>query len=264
MVGCANDHKKPAPLFGSSKSSANHPAVPLLNYSVVKAYPHDTTVFTQGLLVHEGHLYESTGSPEYLPHSRSMIGVVNLETGTLEVKAELDRQTYFGEGIAVLHGKMYQLTYLTNAGFVYDLPSFKKTGQFTFPSKEGWGMTTDGTHLIMSDGTNRLTYLNPTTFKAEKYLAVTEGTNALENLNELEYINGYLYANVYTTNTIVKIDPATGKVVAKLDLSSLKKDAKAKQPRALELNGIAYDDATDKIYVTGKLWPHLYEIKFPH
>jgi glutamine cyclotransferase len=260
IAGCGNAKTDAGARNNSQNSINTTPA--LINYGVVKAYPHDTTAFTEGFLVHEGKLYESTGSPADLTQTKSLIGVVDLATGKIDVKVELDRDKYFGEGIVILHNKLYQLTYLSKIGFVYDANTFEKLGEFTFPSKEGWGMTTDGTHLVMSDGTSRLTYLNPTTFQVEKTLAVTHNDGAVENLNELEYIKGFLYANLYTSNAIVKIDPGSGKVVGKLDLTSLDQNAKAKKPNSLELNGIAYDESTNKVFVTGKLWPNIYEIKF--
>ncbi|MBC3539289.1 glutaminyl-peptide cyclotransferase [Rufibacter sediminis] len=260
LAGCGNDPKSTTAHDTNQMKSATAPSD--INYGVVKAYPHDTTAFTEGFLVHQGKLYESTGSPADLAQTKSVIGVVDLTTGKLDVKVELDRNKYFGEGIVILNDKLYQLTYVSKIGFVYDANTFEKLGEFTFPSKEGWGMTTDGTHLIMSDGTSRLTYLNPTTFQAEKVLDVTDHNGRVENLNELEHIKGFLYANLYTSNLIVKIDPSSGKVVGKLDLTSLDRDAKSKKPDALELNGIAYDPETGKVFVTGKLWPNIYEIKF--
>ncbi|WP_210486129.1 glutaminyl-peptide cyclotransferase [Rufibacter aurantiacus] len=262
VTGCGNAKTETGAQKNAQSSNASEPV--LINYGVVKAYPHDTTAFTEGFLVHEGKLYESTGSPADLTQTKSLIGVVDLATGQLDVKVELDRNRYFGEGIAILKDRLYQLTYVSKVGFVYDVNTFKRTNEFTYPSKEGWGMTTDGTHLIMSDGTSKLTYLNPTTFKEEKTITVQDPNGPVENINELEYIKGFLYANVYTTNTILKIDPSSGKVVGKLDLTSLEQDAKSKKPNALELNGIAYDSTAGKVYVTGKLWPNIYEIKFSY
>jgi glutamine cyclotransferase len=240
------------------------PAIPVINYAVGTAYPHDTNSFTEGLLIHDGKVYESTGSPDDLPDTRSLLGVLNLATGKIDIKAELDREKYFGEGIAFLHGKLYQLTYKSQTGFIYDAQTFKRVGQFSFPSAEGWGMTTDGHSLIMSDGTHVITYLDPVSFKVMRQLPVTENNNPVMKVNELEYIKGFIYANVYTTDRIIKIDPGTGHVVGKLDLGSLVAEAKARNPDALELNGIAYDSVADKVYITGKMWPYLYEIKFTH
>lgn len=247
---------------GSEVSASPTKTTPIINYFVTNVYPHDTTAFTEGLLVHEGQLYESTGSPSDMPQTKSLFGPVNLKTGTIDPKAVLDRNTYFGEGIAFLGGKVYQLTYQTKKGFVYDTKTFKKTGEFTFPSKEGWGLTTDGTSLIMSDGTSQLTYLNPQTFQFLKTLQVEDETGPVKNLNELEFINGSLYANVYTTPLVVRIDTASGKVTGKLNLTSIASEAKLKYPGSMEMNGIVYDPASGKVYVTGKMWPNVYQISF--
>jgi glutamine cyclotransferase len=186
-----------------------------------------------------------------------------MKTGVINKKAELDRKEYFGEGIVFLGGKLFQLTYQTRKGFVYDAKTFQKTGEFTFPSKEGWGLTTDGSSLIMSDGTSQLTYLNPTSFQIRKTLQVTDENGAVSGLNELELINGSLFANVYTKPFIVRIDTVTGNVTGKLDLSSIVNEAKVKYPASLEMNGIAFDSMSHKVFVTGKMWPNIYEISFP-
>lgn len=246
--------------------AAAPPSVPatLLPFKVTTTHPHDTTLFTEGLFVHEGKMYESTGSPENIPFTKSLVGILNLKTGKLDEKIELDRNIYFGEGIVLLNNKLYQLTYQNQKGFIYDAATFKKTGEFSFANKEGWGFTTDGTKLIMSDGTPVLTYLHPDDLKVTGTLTVRENGNPVNNLNELEYIKGFIYANIWMTNYIVKIDPATGNVVGKLNMNDLNSDAKAKYRNAQEMNGIAYDAATDKIYVTGKMWPNLYQVEFDH
>lgn len=261
LLAACNDN----PSSGKTEPPVAIPdAIPVINYAVARTWLHDTNSFTEGLLVHDGKLYESTGSPDDLPDTRSLLGVLDMNTGKIAVKIELDRDKYFGEGIVFLHDKLYQLTYKTKVGFIYDAKTFKKTGQFTFPSEQGWGMTTDGASLIMSDGTNNLTYLDPATFNVVKKVAVTENNMPVMQVNELEYIKGSIYANVYTTDNVIRIDPATGKVTGKLDLSSLSREAKARNPAALELNGIAYDSVADKIYITGKMWPNVYEIQFNH
>lgn len=232
-----------------------------ISYSFVNSYPHDTTAFTEGLVIHEGKLYESTGSPEDLPSTRSIIGVVDKQTGAIDVKVELDSRRYFGEGIVFLNDKLYQLTYLNKLGFVYDARTFKKIGEFRYANKEGWGLTTDGTHLIMSDGTNEITYLDPNTFNVVKKLYVTSTYGPVKYLNELEYIKGFIYANAFTTNTIVKIDPNTGKIVGKLDLTRLADQAHAKYHGSMEMNGIAYDASDNTVYFTGKMWPYIFQIQ---
>ncbi|HLZ87094.1 MAG TPA: glutaminyl-peptide cyclotransferase [Puia sp.] len=262
LVACNNPSKDDTPATNPDKPADNTP--PTLDYTVIKAYPHDTSAYTEGFLFHDGKLYESTGTEPDMPADRrSLFGTVDLATGKITPKVELDRNKYFGEGIVFLNGKVYQLTYTTKIGFVYDATTYKKIGEFTFPSKEGWGMTTDGTYLIMSDGTSNLSYLDPNTFRLVKVLGVTDNNGPVSNINELELIKGYLYANQWQTNYILKIDPASGKVVARLNMDSLVSQVRNQYPGAEVLNGIAYDSTTGKVYVTGKLWPGIYEIKFP-
>lgn len=237
---------------------------PIINYALVNTYPHDTTSFTEGLLIHNGQLYESTGSPEDMPQTRSLFGALDLTTGNIKKKVELDRKKYFGEGITFLNAKIYQLTYKTKTGFIYDAKTFGKLGEFSFPGKEGWGMTTDGTFLILTDGTNILYYLDAFDFKTVKTVQVVDEKGPVGKLNEAEYINNFIYANVYETNSIIKIDPASGKVVGMLDLSSLANEARGRYPGSMEMNGIAYDSISRKVYITGKMWPTLYEIQFAY
>lgn len=236
---------------------------PMIDYSVMKLLPHDTTAFTEGLLFHDGQLYESTGTDSDMPESRkSLFGPVDTGTGKIHPKVEIDRKKYFGEGIAFIDGKVYQLTYKTKVGFVYDATTFKKLGEFTFPSKEGWGMTTNGKDLIMSDGSSNITWLDPDNFKTVKTLTVTDNNGPVSNVNELELIHGFLYANQWQTDYIMKIDTSSGKVVGRLDLNSIASEVRNKFPGAEVLNGIAYNPASGLVYVTGKLWPNIYEIKF--
>lgn len=258
LSNCSNQdtHEKDKNSKGEKSTS-----VPFLSFALIKSYPHDINSFTEGFLFNEGKLYESTGATEGLPQTRSLFGVVDLQSGKIDVKAELDREKYFGEGITFLNGKVYQLTYKTKIGFIYDAKSFKRLGEFTFPSEEGWGMTTDGKHLIMSDGTFELTYLDPVSLKLVKKVSVTENGCVKEMINELEYIKGYIYANIWTTNTIVKIDPANGNIIGKFDMTSLAQEAKSLNPRSMEMNGIAYDSISDGVFVTGKMWPKIYELK---
>ena len=261
FVSC-NNAARDTPATESEKVADNTP--PAINYSVVQVLPHDTSSFTEGLLVHDGQLYESTGTEPGMPESRkSLFGVVDPKTGKINAKAELDRNKYFGEGIVFLKDRVYQLTWTTKVGFIYDAKSFKKTGEFNIPVKEGWGMTTDGTNLIMSDGSSNISYVDPATFRLARIVGVTDNNGPVSNINELELINGFLYANQWQTNYILKIDPSSGKVVGRLDLTSLVNEAKNKYATSDTLNGIAYDPSTGKIYVTGKLWPNIYEIKFP-
>lgn len=237
--------------------------VPVINYAVTKTYPHDTTSFTEGFLVHDGKLYESTGSPDDMPQTKSIFGPVDMATGIIIKKVEIDRK-HFGEGICFLNGKVYQLTYKHKKGFIYDAKKFNKLGEFNLPVAKGWGMTTDDIHLIISDGTNNITYINPAGFIVTKTIAVTYENKTVAKINELEYINGYIYANVYGTSTIIKIDPLNGKVIARLELSSLVTEAASRYKSSMEMNGIAYDSAKQKVYITGKMWPVIYEIAFKY
>jgi len=258
FASCTNSNKPDAT---GEKPVDNSP--PAINYSVVRTLPHDTTSFTEGFLFHNGELYESTGTEPNMPESRrSMFGVVDPKTGKIDKKAELDRSKYFGEGITFLKDKVYQLTWQTRVGFIYDAKSFKPLGQFPIPAKEGWGMTTDGTNLIISDGTSNISYVDPATFRLVKVVGVTDNNGPVSNINELEMINGFIYANQWQTNYILKIDTASGKVVGRLDLDGLSSAEQNKYAASDTMNGIAYDSTTGKVYITGKLWPDIYEIKF--
>jgi glutaminyl-peptide cyclotransferase len=237
--------------------------VPRIGYVCIKTYPHDTTSFTEGFLFDNGSLFESSGSFKNLAQTKSMFGIVDLKTGKIDIKAEVDKAKYCGEGIAFLNGKVYQLTYTNKVGFVYDALSFKKIKEFKIPCKEGWGLTTDGTSLIMSDGTNILTFLDPETFQVIKQIPVTAKkcrSNRL-NLNELEYIKGSVFANIWPTSTIVKIDLTDGQIIGKMRLDSLSDDAFKIQKHIDVMNGIAYDSISDRIFITGKFWPKIYEIR---
>lgn len=237
-------------------------ATPVIVYRVNGIIPHNTSFFTEGLLFYNGKLLESTGSPEELKLTESVIATVDLATGKTEEKVKLDRSKFFGEGITVLNNKIYQVTYKNRLGFIYNAKTFKKEGEFTYANAEGWGMTTDGTHAIMSDGTDKLTFFMPPAMKPVKTLSVTESGVPVKSLNELEWIKGFIYANVWQTNYIVKINPNNGNVVAKMDLTALKYEADNTFRYSETLNGIAYDSVSNKIYVTGKLWPSIYRIEF--
>ncbi len=257
--GCHDRGEQP-----DQQSEPAAPITPVINYAVIKYHNHDTSLYTEGLVFHESRLFESTGSPETDPSLRSMIGITDITTGKFEMKVELDRSKYFGEGIVFFGNKLYQLTYRNKLGFIYDAKTFRQTGSFPYENKEGWSLTTNGTHLIMSDGTSTLTFIDPASQKPVRKLSVTLNGNPQDSLNELEWIRGYIYANVWISPWVVKIDPANGKVVGRIDMSSLVADAKNKNPRADVLNGIAYDSTTDKIYVTGKQWQNIYQIGFAH
>jgi glutamine cyclotransferase len=225
--------------------------VPTVRPRVVATYPHDPTAYTQGLVVHGGELFESTGT-----YGGSTLRAVDPATGRVRTRAFLDRR-YFGEGATVLGDKIYMVTWREAAGFVYSL-EFLVVGHFTYDG-EGWGLTNDGTNLILSDGTSTIRYLDPATFKVVRTLHVREAGADVANLNELEMVRGELWANVWQTDRIVRIAPETGDVVGALDLRALDGGWSKNDPDAV-LNGIAYDATRDRIYVTGKRWPKLFEI----
>ena len=226
-----------------------------MSYSIIATYPHDTSSYTQGLLIYNGVMYEGTGL-----EGKSKLMKVDLKTGKALQEISLDAK-YFGEGITILNDTVYQLTWQNKVVFVYRLKDFKKIKEFTI-NTVGWGLTTDGKQLIASDGSSTIYYYDPATFKLLKTQDITEGGSLSYNLNELEYIEGFIYANQYQAPYIFKIDPATGQIVAKADLNKMWDRIKAIDPKADVPNGIAYDTATKKIYITGKLWPELYEVQF--
>ena len=228
-----------------------------LTYTVVNTLPHDTEAFTEGLVVYDNKVLESTGQ-----NGHSWIAEVNPGSGEHDKKVILDGQ-YFGEGITVLNNKIYQLTYKHQIGFIYDARTYKQIGEFPYKTStsEGWAITHDNANLIMNDGSEHLYYLDTAKLNIVKTISVTDNGTRLKKLNELEYVNGYIYANVWETNMIVKIDPATGKVVGRLDLTALNNEIRALNPQADVLNGIAYDKNSKCFLVTGKLWPKAYLIK---
>ncbi len=227
----------------------------LIGYEPVRTFPHDPLAFTEGLLVHQGKLFESTGH-----FGTSWIAEVELSTGKQNKKIELDSK-YFGEGICIVNNKLYQLTYQTNVGFVYDLKTYKKLSEFNY-TYEGWGMTTDGKNILVSDGTSKIHFLDTVTLKETKIISVTYQNNPLKEINELEWIDSFIYANQWQTNYILKIDPSTGKVVGRMDFNSLAQKVKNSYPEADVLNGIAYEAKTKTLLITGKLWPVMYAIRF--
>jgi glutamine cyclotransferase len=236
------------------------PAPPTIPFTIVNEYPHDTSSYTEGLTFYNGQLYEGTGASPTVSNNGTWIGPIDMVTGKIEKKVDLG-DDWFGEGITFLNDKVYQLTYQTHKGFVYDAKTFKKLKEFTY-NTEGWGLTNDGKNLIMSDGTSSLHFLDPETLRVLNVIGVSDNNGPLPNINELEVINGFIYANQWQTPYIVKIDPASGKVVGRMDFSTLVEQVENQYPDAEEFNGIAYDSTTNKVYVTGKKWPKLYEVKF--
>ena len=224
-------------------------------YQIVNTFPHSKTHYTQGLEFYNGFIYEGTGE-----NGSSGIFKTDLKTGNT-IQSQMLDEKYFGEGITILNDKIYQLTYRAQKGFVYQLSDFAVIDSFQFKSKEGWGLANDGTNLIMSDGTHVLTWLNPNDFTIVKTLQVANNKEVINYLNELEFINGIIYANVYTTDLIVQIDPNTGKILSEINMAGIIDIYKNTQDKIDYLNGIAYDKKTDLLFVTGKLWPKLFEIK---
>ncbi len=224
-------------------------------YELVQTLPHNETFFTEGLEIHNGFIYESTGE-----NGKSGLFKTNLKTGKVLQSIKLGNR-YFGEGITIFNNRIYQLTYKTKVGFIYNLENMALVDSFHFASEEGWGMTHDEQHLIMSDGTSSLTYLDPLTCKAIKTLSVYDDKDPVVYLNELEYSEGFIYANIWTTNIIVKIDPKTGKVLSKMDVDGILSMISNPNKQVDVLNGIAIDPVTKKMYITGKLYSKLFEIK---
>jgi glutaminyl-peptide cyclotransferase len=227
--------------------------IPSFTYALVKARPHDRGAFTEGLVFWKGMLIESTGL-----YGHSTLRKVDLETGRVTQEVDLPANL-FGEGIAVLGGKIYQLTWQSQRGFVYDVDTLKQVGGFSFTG-EGWGLTTDGRALIMTDGTHRIRFIDPTTFEVTRTIDVLAHGRPVENLNELEFVRGELYANVWQTKFILRIDPATGRILGSVDFVGLLPEADYARDTDV-MNGIAYDADGDRLFVTGKNWPKLFEVK---
>ncbi|MEO5761146.1 MAG: glutaminyl-peptide cyclotransferase [Vicinamibacteria bacterium] len=226
---------------------------PRFSFKVVKAFPHDPTAFTQGLVFAEGVFYESTGLS-----GQSTLRKVTPETGAVLQKISIDPK-YFAEGLALVGNELLQITWKEHEGFVYDKNTFKRLRSFSYPT-EGWGIAYDGKNLAMSDGSSKIFFLDPKTQKALRNVQVMDGSSPIERLNELEFVKGELWANVWQTDHIVKINPANGKVTGWIDLGGLLRP-EARGPEGDVLNGIAWDKAGDRIFVTGKKWPYLFQIE---
>ncbi len=222
-------------------------------YEIINVYPHDPNAFTQGLHYEDGYFYEGTGL-----WGQSNIRQVDAETGDVLQQVDLPEQ-YFGEGIVVWQDKIIQITWRSQVAFVYDKENFGQIGEFNYQT-EGWGITHDGEHLIMSDGSHIITFRDPDSFEAIGQIETLDRGMPIDKLNELEYINGEIWANVWLTDQIVRISPETGEVVGWIDLAGIYPDDDPANPDDV-LNGIAYDQETDRLFVTGKLWNALYEIR---
>jgi glutamine cyclotransferase len=241
-----------APSIPTSGIPQSTGRIPVLTVKLVRTYPHDPHAFTQGLEYYGGYLYESTGIA-----GQSTLRKVALDTGQVIQKVSLPSD-YFGEGLTIFRGKIYQLTWLSKKGFVYNLRTFRQVTEFPYDT-EGWGLTHDDRSLIMSDGTNKIRYIDPVSFAVTRTIELYAEGQDVANLNELEYVKGEILANIWHSTRIARVDPNSGQIVAWIDLSSIA----AKEPHREEevLNGIAYDKAADRLFVTGKKWSKLYEIK---
>jgi glutamine cyclotransferase len=228
-------------------------STPVFGFQVLQSWPHDPHAFTQGLVYRAGTLYESTGQ-----YGESSLREVALETGQVLRQHELAEE-YFGEGLALFGGKLYQLTWRSRVGFIYGAATFQPVGQFSYTG-EGWGLTEDGTSLILSDGTSTLRFLDPATFTVQRTVTVTDEGREVPRLNELEYVKGEIYANVWMKDLIARIDPATGHVTGWINLTGLLPPEERTGNEDV-LNGIAYDAANDRLLVTGKRWPKLFQIR---
>jgi glutamine cyclotransferase len=250
-TGCNNK-----PESENNNSTTETPKTPAIAYSVANTYPHDTSFFTEGLEFYKGSLLESTGL-----EGKSKLVQYNLATGKVEKQIVLDPKE-FGEGISVLRDTLYQLTYRSGVVHLYNAKDLKKIKDLPYNNAEGWGLTHDSSYLIGTNSGNSLYYYQPGTFKLVKSVGVTENSEPAIQINELEYINGFIYANQWQYPYILKIDPVKGEVVAKMDLTPIIQQEKAQNPNAEVLNGIAYNPETKKFYVTGKNWSKIYELQF--
>lgn len=232
---------------------------PLIAYTIVAEHPHDTSAYTQGLQWFNGKLYEGTGDYE-----NSSMRITDLKTGKVEKIHKMGTDSIFGEGINIFKGKIYQLTWESHEVYVYEFPNIDKPIKTLKWPYQGWGITNNGTDLIISDGTSNLYFVNPDDFRVKSVIQVKEDAGPVAYLNELEYVDGFVYANVYQSDFIVKIDPSSGNVVGKIDLPKLEEQFFRDQivpGRTDVLNGIAYDSISKRLFITGKRWPKLFELK---
>jgi glutaminyl-peptide cyclotransferase len=256
LVACNNNTEDDPEV----EPKASVPAPQNLPFNVLNVYPHDTSAFTEGLQVVDGKMYEGTGEM-----GSSVIQVYDIATGNILQRHKI-ADTLFGEGIQVFKGKLYQMTYQNHLVLVYDLKNLDKPIQTFYWPTEGWGMTNDGTHLIVSDGSPYIYYIKPEDFSVVKKVEVLSNTGPVGNINELEYIDGHIYANQFMTDNILKIDPATGHIKGIMNCTGLLQQYAAKElangtvTQEDVLNGIAWDSAARKMYITGKNWPKLFEI----
>jgi glutamine cyclotransferase len=261
LFSCGNNNENTEPsVEPKTEPSGTQPTI--IGYQLINTFPHDSSCFTEGLQYINGQLLESSGL-----YGKSTLRFTDPETGKVLKQVKLDKK-YFGEGCTLLNGKIYQMTYQERTCFVYDATTLKKLKEFNYNFGEGWGMTTDGRNLIVSNGGSNLFYYDPATFKEIKRIGVTNQYGPVGQINELEFIKGYIYANVWRTEQILKIDTASGNVVKVINLEDLRgktgippiNDGDENAPEVM--NGIAYDSAGNRIFITGKNWPKLFEVKF--
>ncbi|MBC7850150.1 MAG: glutaminyl-peptide cyclotransferase [Chitinophagaceae bacterium] len=234
---------------------------PVIGYSIIKTYPHDTSYFTEGLEFFNDQLLESSGGDTDASPYPSAAGIANLQTGKVDTRILLDRAIYFGEGITVFNNQLYMLTWKNRKVFVHDALTFKRIKEFQTPTEEAWGLTHDSTNLIMSNGSNSLHFLNPETLQVTNIVGVIDNNGPVSNINELEYVNGFIYANQWLTPFILKIDAKSGKVVGRINMDSINQEITNKYPASREMNGIAFNAKSQTFFITGKKWPFIYEIK---
>jgi len=228
----------------------------LYTYRILEEYPHDTNAYTQGLEFKNDTLYESTGQ-----YKNSSLRKTNYKTGEIYTKISLD-DAYFGEGLTILNEKIYQLTWREKTGFIYDLNTLRKIGSFVYGrSSEGWGLCQDGESIYKSDGTQRIWRLNANTLNEEGFIEIYTNSSKIKSVNELEWVNGKIYANIYLRDAIAIVDPKNGAVEGVIDLTSLKNKVSVSNPKDEVLNGIAYNGEENTLYVTGKNWNKLFKIK---
>jgi glutaminyl-peptide cyclotransferase len=259
LTACNGGDKNPDE---SVDTSLIHKDAPKINYTIVNQYPHDTSSFTQGLQFYNGKLYEGTGD-----YTNSALQIIDIKTGKIIKKHKIGKNatdSTFGEGINIFKDKIYQLTWTSNIVYVYDLNNIDKPVKILKWPYQGWGITNNGTNLIVSDGSANLYFVNADDFSIKSRITVNEDGSPIDSINELEYIDGFVYANVWQSEFIIKIDPATGNVVGKMDLPGLLQKYAPKEitENTDVLNGIAYDSTTKKMYITGKRWPKLFEVTF--
>ena len=261
VASCKEDVKQQDQSAETTQSETKEETLESIQAKLINTYPHKTEAYTEGLQLVDGIMYESTGH-----YGASRLYKYDPESGRVQKEVSIDGK-YFGEGITVMGDNIYMLTYREKTGLIFDKNTLQQKGTFSYSNEEGWGMTNDSTHLIYSDGTPYIYFMDPTTFKHVKRIEITNPYGLLvSKINELEYINGYIYANQWETELILKIDPTTGKVVAQADIRPIRAQAGIPAYRGQEgtpevLNGIAYDKANNRIFITGKNWPKILEIK---